>query len=162
MRILITGSRNYAERYNNLQGDTKQLPPGVANRAKELDVKDLRKAWRYFSQALKFAESSGHKSITYVHGSCPKGFDKICSEWIANMKKTPDLKIEIIEEAHPADWVANGPKAGPMRNTDMVNLGAAFCIAGWDGDRDKGGTLDCMSKAAMASIDLKICTPAKE
>ncbi len=87
MRILITGSRNYAERYNNLQGDTKQLPPGVANRAKDLDVKDLRKAWRYLHQALKFAEGAGHKTITYVNGDCPRGFDKVCHEWIANIKQ---------------------------------------------------------------------------
>lgn len=158
MRILVTGSRNYAERYNNLVALNKPIDPKEATRLKDLDLIDLRKAWRYFHQALKFAESSGHKSITFTHGSCPRGFDKICSEWIQNMKGTPDLKIEIIEEKHPADWVANGPAAGPMRNTEMVDLGAAFGIAGWDGSRE-GGTIDCVSKAAKANIDLKICTP---
>ncbi len=162
MRVIVTGSRDYAERYNNLIKNDKQPTAAEANKAKDLDLIDLRKAWKYFHQTVKFADTAGHKSIKFVHGDCPRGFDKICSEWIANMKQIPDLNIEILEEKHPADWVTHGPSAGPIRNTEMVELGASFGIAGWYGDRDKGGTLDCMSKMAMASIDIKICTPAKE
>ncbi len=55
----------------------------------------------------------------------------------------------------------HGPSAGPIRNSEMVDLGAAFGICGWDGSRE-GGTIDCMSKMANAGIDGKICTPAKE
>ncbi len=162
MRVLITGSRNYAERYNNLVGTNRQLTPQEANRAKDLDVIDLRKAWKYFNQALKFAETAGHKSITYVHGFCPRGFDKICSEWIANMRKTQDLKIEIVEEKHPADWVEHGTKAGPIRNTVMADSGGDFCIAGWNGDTSGSGTNDMIVKVVKRGIDVKICTPVVE
>ena len=44
----------------------------------------------------------------------------------------------------------------------MAKLGGDFAICGWNGDRDKGGTLDAMSKFVLNSIDLKVCAAAKE
>jgi hypothetical protein len=32
-------------------------------------------------------------------------------------------------EAHPARWHTFGPAAGPMRNEEMVEAGADFCVA---------------------------------
>lgn len=156
LRVLITGSRNYAERYNNLSGKNGTVTPAEANEAKRLDLIDMRKAWQYFMQAVTFAKTKGLTSVTFVHGACPKGFDKICSEWV---QKFNDPSIQVIEEPHPADWVEHGPKAGPIRNSHVVQLGANFGIAGWDGSGSGSGTFDCMSKAAKANIDLKICTP---
>ncbi len=155
-RVLITGSRNYAERYNNLSGLNRQITPDEANEAKRLDLIDLRKAWGYFMQAVTFAKSKQYTSITFVHGDCPRGFDKICSEWV---QKWNDSSIQVVEEKHPADWVRHGPKAGPLRNSEMVELGANFVIAGWNGDDSGSGTLDVMKKAAKANIDMKVCTP---
>ncbi len=154
VRVLITGSRDYAERYNNLLANAKPTP-AEATVAKDLDLKDLRKAWGYFMQAVKFAETKGCKRIVFITGACPRGFDKICSEWIANFKNAP---IEIIEEQHPADWVQHGPKAGPMRNTDMVNSNPDVFIAGWDGDTANYGTFDCLQKAVKAGVSGRICS----
>lgn len=158
IRVLITGSRDYAERFNNLP---ERFTSAEETEAKRLDLIDLRKAWKYFNQALKFATEKG-ESITFIHGDCPRGFDKICSQWISNMQKNKENKTEIIEEKHPADWVEHGAKAGPIRNEEMVKSGADYVISGWDGKRDNSGTLDCMSRAVMAGIDIKNCSPVKE
>lgn len=63
------------------------------------------------------------KPITLVHGACPTGADAIAErEWEAKSSGTDDI------ERHPADW-SQGRKAGPLRNQQMVDLGADLCLA---------------------------------
>ena len=56
-----------------------------------------------------------------VHGDCPRGADRMAREWAA--------KNEVKEERHPADWNTLGKRAGFVRNTEMVNLGANVVYA---------------------------------
>jgi hypothetical protein len=53
-----------------------------------------------------------------------------------------------------------GKGGGPVRNTEMVNLGATVCLAfPLDGSR---GTWDCVGKARAAGIPVKIvCVPVE-
>lgn len=53
-------------------------------------------------------------------------------------------------EPHPAKWKQFGMKAGPMRNTEMVQLHADQCIA--FPDKTSVGTHDCASKARRWGI----------
>jgi hypothetical protein len=55
-----------------------------------------------------------------------------------------------ITEPHPANWKKFGMKAGPIRNTEMVQLHADQCIA--FPDQTSVGTHDCASKARRAGI----------
>jgi hypothetical protein len=81
--------------------------------------------------------------LTVVHGACPTGADKLAHLWVARMHRWQandlvqfsegDLRplrgVEVIEEPWPADWDRWGANAGPIRNREMAELGATFCLA---------------------------------
>jgi hypothetical protein len=91
---------------------------------------------------------------TLVHGACPTGADQIADAW-AKQRGVP-------VERHPANWGRYGRKAGMQRNTDMVEMGAAICVAflrpcakrGCQEPQPHGshGTVDCSTKASAAHI----------
>lgn len=66
-------------------------------------------------------EDAGRPSgpVTIVHGAAP-GADRLASDWADLHGAT--------NEAHPAQW-RKGKGAGYARNADMVNQGAAVCLA---------------------------------
>jgi YspA, cpYpsA-related SLOG family len=77
-----------------------------------------------------------------VSGHCPDGADAICELWASRMGW--DV------EPHPANWVTYGRAAGPIRNAEMVLLGADICLAFIkNGSR---GASDCANKAEKAGI----------
>lgn len=86
--------------------------------------------------------------ITVVHGACPYGgADAFASDWA-------EIAFNAEEEAHPADFDGLGPKAGPLRNQEMVDLGADICLAfPTEGSR---GTWDCVRRARAAGIPVEI------
>jgi hypothetical protein len=55
-------------------------------------------------------------------------------------------------EAHPADWARYGKRAGPIRNQEMVDLGADLCI-GFVHEKSIG-TRDCLQRAEMKDIPI--------
>lgn len=76
-----------------------------------------------------------------VHGEA-EGADKMAAR-IAR-----ELGWEI--EPHPADWKKYKRGAGPIRNSEMVALGADVCV-GFPTPMSIG-TYDCMEKARKAGI----------
>lgn len=57
--------------------------------------------------------------VVLVHGAA-KGADEMC----ATFAKRWGWDVE----PHPADWRGMGAKAGPMRNLQMIELGADLCV----------------------------------
>lgn len=55
-------------------------------------------------------------------------------------------------EAHPADWAKLGKKAGTVRNVDMVNLGADYCIGFLR--PESIGTKHCLKFASWQDIPI--------
>lgn len=56
-----------------------------------------------------------------VSGACPTGADRMCEETAEAL----GLAVEL----HPADWGLHKKRAGFVRNSEMVALGADLCIA---------------------------------
>lgn len=85
---------------------------------------------------------------TIVHGDA-SGADSMAA-WAAEeiLKKNKKLDIQI--EAYPADWKKYGYAAGPIRNKEMVDLGANICLAFQRGN--SSGTANCMKLADEAGI----------
>ncbi|MGK5530885.1 SLOG family protein [Streptomyces sp. URMC 129] len=98
--------------------------------------------------ALWELSAGASRPLTVVHGACPTGADSAASHW-ARYHSTM-----AIEEKHPADWEKHGKKAGPIRNQEMVNLGADVCFA-FIKDNSQGAS-HCAQLALAAGIDTQI------
>lgn len=81
------------------------------------------------------------REVTVVHGDA-RGADT-CADILASRMR---FKIE----RHRADWKRHGKAAGPLRNAEMVALGADVCLAFPIGPSP--GTRDCIAKAEAAGI----------
>lgn len=94
--------------------------------------------------AILDVDNWGHidwDEVVIVHGDCPTGADALAQE-IAE-------ELNITTDRHPADW-SLGKKAGPLRNQEMVDLGAFVCLA--FPLPDSRGTVDCIRRAKNAGI----------
>lgn len=100
--------------------------------------------------------------VTLVHGACPHGADALAAAWVVDLKQSGWL---ITEERHPADWKRFGHCAGYLRNTEMVDLGAAVCLAFVDwcvakrcpkqGRHGSHGAVGCAELADKAGIPVR-------
>lgn len=61
-------------------------------------------------------------------------------------------------EVHRADWKKYGRAAGPIRNKQMVELGADLCLAFPDHPKGRGsrGTWNCIDLAQQAGIPVLV------
>lgn len=106
-RILITGSRDWDDR--------KTVNLAIAGL-----IKDNQRM-------SKMTDTEPH--VTIVHGDCPTGADDIADEW---------NKVDGVDaEPHPAKWNVYKKQAGFIRNQEMVDLGAAVCLAFINQCKDK-------------------------
>lgn len=60
-----------------------------------------------------------------------------------------------------ADWKQHGPKAGPIRNQQMIDNYKPDIVVGFV-TRDSKGTWDCLSRAGKAGIPSRIVRPEGE
>lgn len=97
------------------------------------------------------AEMVGHSfhSVVIIHGACPRGADRIADDLASQM----GLRVE----RHPADWKRHGKRSGILRNQEMVDLGAAVCLA--FPTASSVGTLHCMGAAEKGGIIVKSFMP---
>lgn len=124
MRVLVTGSRKWTDRdavYRALDG---QLEIACAE--------------------------IGLPGLTVVHGDCAIGADRLADEWVKDRRKSFWQVFLFLAEPHPADWERHGKSAGPIRNQQMVDLGADVCLAFPLGRSP--GTRHCMKAAERAGI----------
>lgn len=86
------------------------------------------------------------QSTTLVSGHCPTGADALAEE------VAQEFGFEL--ELHPADWRAFGKRAGFIRNTEMVRLGANICHAfiRWQ----SAGATHCAKEAQRYGIPLRV------
>jgi YspA, cpYpsA-related SLOG family len=127
MRILVTGSRHWS--------DYERVSFGLATAIETL--------------MAKFPED---KTITLIHGAAP-GADSLADNFMFRSRKFLAQKgYTVVIDPHPADWDKHGKAAGPIRNQEMVDLGADICVAFVA--PDSRGTVDCMKRARAAGIEI--------
>lgn len=96
----------------------------------------------------------GAVEVTVVHGANARGADRIAADYA----KARFWNVE----PHPADWGRHKSAAGPIRNEEMVALGADVCLAfampcskptcAGRTPHDSHGTWHCAAKADEAGI----------
>ncbi len=99
---------------------------------------------------------------TIVHGACLSGADRYASDWVKAYKSPRPFMVPVVEEPHPADFAWLGPKAGPLRNEEMVKLGAAFALGFWDGlvrGTVGRGSRDMLGRLLEARIPVTVHPP---
>lgn len=84
--------------------------------------------------------------LTVVHGDCPKGADRWARQWLVGNYSYQDVD----HEPHPADWKQHGKRAGFIRNSEMVRLGADLCLAFIR--NESNGATHCATEAEKAGI----------
>jgi hypothetical protein len=85
----------------------------------------------------------GVDNLIIVHG-CAAGVDTAFD----HAAKMARLKID----PNPADWDRYQRAAGPIRNREMVEAGASFCVAVHRDLATSKGTKDCVSQCLKAQI----------
>ena len=89
-----------------------------------------------------------HGRFTLVHGGC-RGADALAVRAARRMNGQDEAwSLPIAIEGYPADWIAHGKAAGPIRNQAMVDAGAVGCVA-FPGGR---GTADMVRRCKAAGI----------
>lgn len=122
---------------------------GSAEEVKRLLITGTRHGWD--ETELKEALADAHRqlnqpgeSAVLVHGAAPGVDSQAAVIWQLWGFET---------EAHPADWSLHGKAAGPIRNQEMVDLGADLCLAFVAAD--SRGTRHCASAAEEAGIPVQ-------
>lgn len=104
---------------------------------------DRMAVWTALEEAVR--DLPPEDDLTIVHGGCPTGADAIAAKWAPMYGATA--------EAFRADW-STGRRAGPIRNQRMVEAGADVVLA--FPLPDGRGTQDCMRRARLAGIPVKV------
>lgn len=92
-------------------------------------------------------------TLTVVHGDCPTGADRFAHNWCAAQDAMTYTSYRVVEERYPADWDRHGKAAGPIRNQEMVDLGADLVLAFVFGP--SRGTHHCIAAAERAGIPIE-------
>jgi hypothetical protein len=137
-------------------------------------------------QALHLAIRCGER-LTVVHGAAEDGADALAHEWVQR-RQAAGAPVE--EDPYPAHWDQCTPEcrhpvkrrkrtgdvycplAGFRRNQEMIDDGAAYCLAfvercpcpdtrrnGPSGMHGTHGTVDCMDRAKAADVTVRPFRP---
>lgn len=105
-----------------------------------VDITLMRTALK---DARRKLHDAGFDRIILVHGAA-RGADQLA----ASIGKS----MGFVLDPHPAQWSVHGKAAGPIRNKEMVDLGADLMLAFPRGA--SRGTRGCMQLAAEAGIEI--------
>lgn len=130
MRVLVTGSRDWEDRFV------------VARALNEVcDEFDLNFEPDEYGNTMP-----DDRKITVVHGDCPTGADFFATDWC--------LGNFFVPETHPADWKEHGRAAGPIRNREMIESGIDLVLA-FNRNKSKG-TTGTIRMAEEAGIEVRV------
>lgn len=120
---------------------TKTFRVLITGTRNELTTEQAAVVWHEMDNAIEHIPLGD--PIVFIHGACPTGVD-------AQVEiEAPGFETATTER-HPADWKTHGRAAGPIRNREMVELGADICLAFPMGA--SRGTRGCIALAQAAGI----------
>lgn len=126
MRVLVTGGRDF--------GNYEVV---------EYELNRLLCVW---------LEAGGVGRFVVIHGGAT-GADSLANKWAESTRDSGGYSIKI--ESHPVspeDWRKLGKKAGPIRNSRMLDEGKPdICVAFPGGD----GTADMVRKCIKAKVPVR-------
>lgn len=105
-----------------------------------VDIALMRTALK---DARRKLHDTGFDRIVLVHGAA-RGADQLAA--------VVGKSMGFVLDPHPAQWSVHGKAAGPIRNKEMVDLGADLMLAFPRGA--SRGTRGCMQLAAEAGIEI--------
>lgn len=105
-----------------------------------VDIALMRTALK---DARRKLHDAGFDRIVLVHGAA-RGADQLAA--------VVGKSMGFVLDPHPAQWSVHGKAAGPIRNKEMVDLGADLMLAFPRGA--SRGTRGCMQLAAEAGIEI--------
>lgn len=108
-------------------------------------MESIRLAEAVLRQCLSLLGAGDVSESVLVHGDA-RGADRVME------RAARRLGMEV--EAHPARWTELGRSAGPVRNREMVSLGASLCVAVPTSPKGRGvsGTWGCVEEADRAGL----------
>lgn len=83
--------------------------------------------------------------LVIIHGGC-RGADQMADAWCQDH--------EVHQVVYRADWDTHGRKAGPIRNSEMLESGVDLVVAFWD--LKSRGTKDTIDKARAKGIPVEV------
>ena len=141
MRIIVTGSRTWRDRYTIWDALNDELP-----------------------SIMPVANGHGPDFIV-MHGANPSGADRFAADWVEYICDYPG---QIAQKPYPVtseEWMRIGRGAGPLRNQRMIDDGADIVLAfvtrcvspKCEGSKPhrSHGTADCIVRAHSAGIPVK-------
>lgn len=151
MRVLITGSRDWDETDadGTIEGAIFDLLVDEADLAWERDLKEQ-------DPDVKTAVAvHTDRELVFVHGACPTGADAIVDRYVEHYTKYYGFPWTV--ERYPADWDTHGRAAGPIRNRQMVELGADVCLAFIkNNSRGASGTARMAEEAGIRTVIYRV------
>lgn len=129
MRVIVTGSRDWTDRY--------AVYRALAGVCDEFGL---------WLPPCNYGNRLPSRRLVVVHGACPTGADAHADDWC--------LSEWLPAERHPADWEKHGKAAGFLRNKEMVALGADVVLAFQR--KASRGTQHTINLARKAGIEVRV------
>jgi hypothetical protein len=107
---------------------------------------------RLAAQVLGRLVAQDGPDLVIVHGN---------ETGVAESFATAAPGLGVAAEAHPAEWDRLGERAGPIRNQEMVDAGAARCLAFHRAISASKSTKGCCRQAIQAGIPTYLIDSAK-
>lgn len=106
------------------------------------------RTWAHEDEVYRVLSGLERNGLTIIHGGA-RGADRMAHHWAS--------QNEVKCEEYPADWNKHGRSAGPIRNRQMLDLGADMVIA-FRSEGESRGTDDMIRETKRRRIDLRVVT----
>ena len=139
VRLVVCGGRTW--------GEVPRLPRKPTPESAAIAAQQTRAVY------VALAEINRATPIELLAQGGARGADRAAHTWAINARDNHGAKIRILIFGA---WWSDGPRAGPERNTRMLEVAKPDLVLAFPGGR---GTADCVSQARALGIEVREWTP---